>query len=87
MKKEPKGLAFLEKIARLVCDEHDFEHQWTQADETHILTVQCKGKKLTFHFARKDLDDPGSEEYRELAEKMLARVLQEFRSVEDGLDT
>jgi hypothetical protein len=26
--KEPEGLAFLMKIARLVCDEHNFDHRW-----------------------------------------------------------
>jgi hypothetical protein len=79
-KSPPRGLAFLERIAELVCSEYDFAHDWTREGETHILNVQCGPTNLSFLFDSEVLDDPGSEEYRTIAEKLLERLLSEFKT-------
>jgi hypothetical protein len=78
--KDPKGLAFYAKIAEMVCSEYDFKHEWTRQNDVYILDVQCGSNRLAFHIERRTLDDPGSEEYREIAEKLLARLLEAFRA-------
>jgi hypothetical protein len=76
----PEGLAFLERIAELVCSEYDFSHSWTREGDSYMLNVQCGPTHLSFHFDREGLDDPGSEEYRTIAEKLLERLLSEFKT-------
>ena len=78
---DPQGLAFLEKIAALVCSEYDFSHSWKQDEDSYLLEVECGPRNLTFYFERRVLDDPGSEEYRVVAEKLLERLLAEFRAI------
>lgn len=78
-KSPPQGLAFLERIAELVCSEYHFSHSWKQEGESYMLNVQCGATHLTFHFDYEVLDDPGSEEYRTIAEKLLERLLSEFK--------
>ena len=77
----PQGLAFLEKIAALVCSEYDFSHTWKEEADSYALQVQCGPRHLTFRFERRILDDPGSEEYRVVAERLLERLLAEFRVI------
>src|SRR5687767_5387740 len=79
-KSPPQGLAFLERVAELVCSEYDFAHSWTQEGDNYVLNVQCGPTHLTFHFDLEVLDDPGSEEYRAVAERLLERLLSEFRT-------
>jgi hypothetical protein len=78
---EPRGLQFIQRIAALVCDEHQFTPTWCCAEDTYTLNVSCGEKQLTFNFSREILDRPGSDEYREAAEAMLARLLDEVRSM------
>jgi hypothetical protein len=78
--KDPKGLAFYQKIAEMVCSEYDFTHKWTRQGDIYILNVECGSNNIAFHIERRTLDDPGSEEYREVAEKLLGRLLEAFRA-------
>jgi hypothetical protein len=80
MAKVPQGLAFYQKIAEMVCSEYDFRHEWTHRDDVYILKVECGPNNLSFYIERRTLDDPGSEEYREVAEKLLGRLLDAFRA-------
>ena len=70
-KDNPRGLAFVEKIAGLVCSEYDFSHSWEQEGDFYILRVQCGPTHVSFRFEHAVLDDPGSEEYRAVAERLL----------------
>ena len=79
IKNPPQGLAFLERIAELVCSEYEFSYNWKQEGDSYVLQAQCGQKQLTFHFDRESLDDPGSDEYRTIAEKMLETLLTEFK--------
>ena len=74
-----EGMAFLTRVTQLVCAEYEFTYQWTHDAETYILQVDCRGRTLRFQFPITVLDDPGCDEYRELTEEMLARLLEEFR--------
>ena len=78
-KNPPQGLAFLERIVELVCTEHNFSHNWKQEGDSYLLDVQCGATHLTFRFDSEVLDDPGSEEYRTIAERLLERLLSEFK--------
>ena len=72
-------MAFLERIAELVCSEYGFTHSWKQEGDSYVLNVQCGQTPLTFCFDSETLDDPGSEEYRTVAERLLERLLSEFK--------
>jgi len=77
---EPAGLAFLKKIARLVCAECGFGHEWSRAEDgVHTLTVDFGDKKMTFRFEGNLLEDPGGDQYREIAGKTVDRILRERR--------
>ena len=80
--KEPKGLAFYEHIAALVCSEHEFAHSWTRLEDVYVLHVQCGPHDFAFQIEREVLDDPGSEEYRQVAEKILTTLVEEVRPEE-----
>jgi hypothetical protein len=80
MNKEPEGLAFLQKIAELACSDRGIKHAWLRKDGNYLLTVECEEKTLTFQLESATLDDPGSSEYREIAEKILERILEDSRS-------
>jgi hypothetical protein len=79
-KSPPEGLAFFERIAELVCSEYDFSHSWKEEGDSYMLNVQCGPTGLTFHFERETLDDPGSEQYRTIAERLLDLLLSEFKT-------
>jgi hypothetical protein len=80
-RKQPTGLEFLQRIAKLTCGEYNFTHEWISAGPTQILKVQCGDKTLEFHYELAALGNSGSPEYRQLIEKTLARLLQEFRAM------
>jgi len=75
----PQGLAFVRRLAELVCGEYQFSHSWSVSGDDYALTVECRGRTMTFHFDRAMVDRPGSNEYREVVEEMLDRLLKEFR--------
>jgi hypothetical protein len=77
--RDPKGLEFFEQIAAFVCSEYELAHSWTRGENVYILHVQCGTRDLTFLIEREALDDPGSEEYRHAAEKLLERLVEKFR--------
>ena len=75
----PQGLAFVRRLAELVCGDYELLHSWSVTGEDYALTVECRGRTLTFHFDRAMVDRPGSNEYREVVEQMLERLRKEFR--------
>jgi hypothetical protein len=81
-----EGIAFLTRVTQLVCSEYEFTYKWTHDADTYILQVDCRDRTVRFQFPITVLDDPGCDEYRELTERMLERLLEEFRAKGNPLD-
>jgi hypothetical protein len=68
------GLAFLTRIASVVCEDHGFHATWSHTDDEYILIVHCGHRELRFPFPTHVIDDPSSDEYRLAVEAMLDRL-------------
>lgn len=81
---EPRGLPFITKIARLVCDEYGFTCRWTHDATGYEIIVDCGPRKFTVSFHRDQLIDAGSDDYHLIAENFLEKLLTECRSARDA---
>jgi hypothetical protein len=82
--KEPQGLAFIKKIARFVCEEYGFTHEWSEEGDVFTVTVHTEPDRLRAVFDRSALMDPDSDFYRAIADGFMTRLIRQCRAAREA---
>jgi hypothetical protein len=82
--REPEGLAFIKEIARFVCEEYGFTHEWSEEGDVFTVTVHTEPDRLRAVFDRNTLNDPHSDHYRAIADGFMTRLITQCRSARDA---
>jgi hypothetical protein len=73
-KRPPKGLQFIQTITAHICDGYDCTYEWSDLGDAFKLTLYCTCDPIEFFLDRALLDDPGSDAYRDLADRLFQRM-------------
>jgi hypothetical protein len=82
--KEPKGLAFIKQIIRLICDEYGHDHAWMGGGDVFTAAIHRGSNKFKVVFDRDSLSDPESDNYQTMVQALMTKLLRECRAARDG---
>ena|SRR5688572_18751518 len=82
--KEPQGLAFIKQIARLVCEEYGYDHQWSEEGDVFTVTITSPLSKFKAVFERDILTHRDSRTYETITQAFMTKLLRECRIGRDA---
>ena len=77
---ESEGLAFLKRIAEVVCRECEVTHTLVEERGTCVITVTGNDDVVKFYFNQAEFEDMDCEKFRVGAMKFLEHFLKTFRA-------